>query len=229
MRMPVNGLQAAPAWMRRIALGFAIGFAPVLAIAAPATYSGEAPVSSQSEAERSEALKTALADVVIRLSGDSGALARGDVARAVAEAGRYVLQYQYRRDVGSDAVGAPQVRLTLVAEFDSTAVDRMLANLGLAGGAAVAEAEEPAGPLRLWIAGIHSAMDYARAIGSLERNSVVREARVTETRADGMLVELTTTVGRTRSLEALDAQGTLTLTSVAPPVDGIDATLALRP
>lgn len=229
MRMPTHGLGAASAWMRRLVLALAIGGMPTLAAAAPATYSGEAPVASQSEAERSEALKTALADVVIRLSGDAGVLARGDVARAVAEAGRYVLQYQYRRDVGADAAGAPQVRLTLVAEFDSAAVDRMLASLGLAGGAPVAEADVPSGPLRVWIAGIHSAMDYARAIGSLERNSLVREVRVTETRDDGMLVELTTTVGPARSLEALDAQGTLTLTRVAPPVDGIDATLALRP
>ncbi len=230
MRMPTHCLQAAPARVRRLALGLVLACAPFAATAAPATYSGEAPVASQSETERSEALKTALADVVIRLSGDRGVLARGDVARAVAEAGRYVLQYQYRRDVEADAAGAAQVRLSLVAEFDSAAVDRMLANLGLGGGEmVVAEVEEPAGPLRLWIAGIYSAMDYARAIGSLERNSVVREVRVTETRADGMLVELTTATGRARSLEALDAQGTLTLTSVAPPVDGIDATLALRP
>ncbi|MBN8480189.1 MAG: DUF2066 domain-containing protein [Xanthomonadales bacterium] len=226
--MPTIRPQAAPAWLRRLALGGALGLAAVSASAAPTTYSGEAPVTSQSEAERSEALKTALADVVVRRSGDAAALARGDVARAVAEAGRYVLQYQYRRDVSADAAGAPQVHLTLVAEFDSAAVDRMLARLGL-GGEAIAEADEPAGPLRVWIAGVRSAMDYARAIGSLERNGLVRELRVTEARADGLLVELTTTAGHARTLEALDAQGTLTVTTAAPPVDGIDATLALRP
>ena len=200
-----------------------------LAVAAPATYSGEAPVGSQSEAERAEALKTALADVVMRLSGDSGVLARGDVARAVAEGTRYVLQYQYRRDVVADAAGAPQVRLTLVAEFDAAAVDRLLGRLGLGGAEAPLAAEVTPSEHRVWISGVHSALDYARAVGYLTRHALVRDAQASEARGDGMLVRVTVLGGLERLLARVAGEGTLTVTSAAPPVEGIDATLALVP
>lgn len=230
MRMPMKRPRVATlAWRWSLALGLTV--LPVSLAAAPTTYSGEAPVASQSEGERAEALKTALADVVMRLSGDTGALARSDVARAVGDAGRYVLQYQYRRDVSTDTDGAPQVRLTLVAEFDTVAVDRMLARLGLVGDGSTAAAETGAEParLRLWISGIHSARDYARALGYLTRHTLVRDAKSSEARGDGMLVEVTSIAGQPRLLDALGGEGTLSVTSAAPPVEGIDATLALLP
>ena len=199
-----------------------------VALAAPSTYSGEAPVASQSEGERNEALKTALAAVVIRLSGDSGALARSDVARAVAEAPRLVLQYQYRRDAVVAADGQTQPRLLIVAEFDAAAVDQMLARLALVGGAATV-AEGPPGTHRLWIAGIRNATDYARLFGYLGRQALVREARPLEARGDGVLVEVGSTSGLARLLETVGSEGTLGVTHASPPVDGIDATLALLP
>lgn len=232
MRMPTNRpFFRATAWRWWLASVLAVAMLPAGLLAAPSTYSGEAPVTSQSEGERGEALKTALANVVMRLSGDAGALARGDVARAVGEAGRYVLQYQYRRDVATDAAGAPQVRLTLVAEFDAVAVDRMLARLGLAGEGGGAAIDAPGEPvrLRLWISGIHSARDYARTLGYLTRHSLVREARSSEARGDGLLVDVSSVATTPRLLEALGSEGTLSVTSAAPPVEGIDATLALLP
>ena len=232
MRKPLNrpDVPATP-WCWWVVFGLAfLAYSAGLA-AAPTTYSGEAPVASQSEGERAEALKTALADVVMRVSGDARALARGDVARAVAEAGRYVLQYQYRRDVSTDAAGAPQVRLTLVAEFDTVAVDRMLARLGLVGGGTADASDTPAEPvrLRLWISGIQSARDYARTLGYLTRHALVREAHSSEARGDGLLVEVTSVAAQPRLLDALGSEGTLSVTSAAPPVEGIDATLALLP
>ena len=199
---------------------------PIVA-AAPATYSGEAPVSSQSEAERAEALKNALAAVVMRISGDSGVLARSDVASAVGDAARYVLQYQYRRDIATDAGGQPQVRLTLVAEFDAVAVDRMLNKLQLSDtpiALDLAPTEH-----RLWISGVHSAVDYARALGFLTRHSLVRNAQTTAARADGMLVKVSVVGGLENLLAMVGREGTLSVTSAAPPVEGIDATLALVP
>ena len=230
--MPTNRpVSLAAAWRWRIALGVAIVMHAASLAAAPTTYSGEAPVASQSEGERGEALKTALAEVVMRLAGDSGALARSDVARAVADAGRYVLQYQYRRDVSTDAGGAPQVRLTLVAEFDTVAVDRMLARLGLVGEGVATTADIGAEParLRLWISGIHSARDYARTMGYLGRHTLVRDAWSSEARGDGLLVEVTSMAAQPRLLDAFGSEGTLGVTSAAPPVEGIDATLALLP
>ncbi|MBX3693001.1 DUF2066 domain-containing protein [Dokdonella sp.] len=190
------------------------------AFAAPPTYRGEASVASQAEGERNEGLKNALGGIVMRLSGDSGVLARGEVAHAVAEAPRYVLQYQYRRD--SEAS-----QLVLVAEFDAAAVDAMLARLGLADRSAVAN--EPPGTHRLWIAGIQSAVDYARLLGYLDRHALVREVRPLEARGDGLLIEVGSASGLTRLLDALGSEGTLGITHASPPLDGIDATLALLP
>ena len=145
--------------------------APPLA-AAPATYTGEAPVNSQSDAERSGAIKNALAKVVIERSGDAGILARDEVAKAVAKAEQYVLQYRYRRDAVVDpASNAPSMQLILVAEFDRAAVDRMLDGLGL--GSAQTSAPVSAAPVdhRIWISGIRSAEDYARGMGYLARTA----------------------------------------------------------
>jgi len=198
--------------------------------AAPSTYSGEASVNSQSDGERAEALKTALADVVIRLSGDSTALARTDVARAIAVASKSVLQYQYRRDLVTDAAAAaPQLRLTLVAQFDTVAVDRLLANLGLVGDGSSSAVDTTPSEHRLWISGVHSAVDYARALGYLARHPLVRDAQTTEARADGMLIKVTVIGGFERLLDLIGSEGTLRVNSANPPVEGIDATLALAP
>ncbi|HOX70252.1 DUF2066 domain-containing protein [Dokdonella sp.] len=198
--------------------------------AAPTTYSGEAPVASQSEAERAGALKSALAEVVIRLSGDPGILARGDVAGMVAKADKYVLQYRYRTDAATDGVaGAEQPRLMLVAEFDSSAVDRMLAGLGLGGADAPATSDATPVEKRVWISGIHSASDYARSLGYLNRQPLVRQPRPVEARGDGILVRLTLSGDFNRWLETLDQDTVLHVNSASPPIEGVDATLVLSP
>jgi hypothetical protein len=195
--------------------------------AAPQTYRGEAPVASQSEAERNEALKTALAGVVMEQTGDSGILARADVAAAVAEAPHYVLQYQYRRDPGD--AGTPP-RLVLVAEFDRTAVDAMLGRLGL-GNSGVADGAAPDIPTEaaVWIGGVNSADDFARALAELGRLDVVRDAEPMRARGDGMLVHVSLTTDVAHFLDALAVNPAFAVVNGSPPVDGVDATLALAP
>ena len=198
---------------------------PALAVrAAPSTYTGEAPVNSQSDAERAEALKTALANVVIERTGDPGVLSRSDVAAAVAKADRYVLQYSYRRNEGSS--GAP---LTLVADFDSAAVDAMLDRLGLGAQIGTASAEATPGEANVWIGGIHSADDYARVIAYLSHSNLVRGADPVEARADGMLVHLALATDLKHFLDAVGMERKLAVVNAAPPVDGVDATLSLNP
>ena len=231
---PPTGSSAVPAVRRRARLLLVAGLMALLAClqvaAAPATYSGEAPVTSQSEAERAGALKSALAEVVIRLSNDPGILARGDVARAVADADKYVLQYRYRRDNGIDeASGAATTRLVLVAEFDSSAVDRMLAGLGLAGAGAATPVDSTPVERQIWISGIRSADDYARGMGYLARQSLVRQAWPLQARGDGILVRLSVAGGLDRWLETVDREGVLRVNSASPPLEGIDATLMLSP
>lgn len=198
--------------------------------AAPATYTGEAPVASQSDAERSNAIKNALAKVVIEQSGDAGILARDEVAKAVAKADQYVLQYRYRRDALVDpATNAPQVQLILVAEFDRAAVDRMLDGLGL--GSAGSETPISATPVdkKVWISGIRSAEDYTRGMGYLARQAMVRQAWPLEARGDGILVKISLAGDFSRWLAQLGQDSVLQVNSANPPVDGIDATLVLQP
>ncbi len=200
------------------------------AAAAPAGYSGEAEVASQSEGDRNGALRIALAAVVARISGDASVTERGDVARALANAPKLVLQYQYRRDIASDpATGAPAARLTLVAEFDAAAVERMLAELGLLGAGDGAVVDSTPSRHQIWISGISSARDYARVLGYLAGNPIVRDPQTAQARVDGMLVSLTVVGGLPRLLEIVDGEGTLRVTNATPPLDGIEATLALLP
>ena len=200
--------------------------APAALRAAPATYTGEAPVNSQSDDERVDALKTALASVVIQQTGDPGVLSRSDVASAVGKADRYVLQYRYRKS--ADGAGAP---LVLVAEFDSTAVDQMLQRLGLgefAPGTAAAIEATPT-DATVWIGGIRSAQDYARVVGYLGKSPLVRGVRPQQARGDGMLVKLSLGTDLAHFLDAVGIERTLSVVSASPPVDGVDATLALAP
>lgn len=200
----------------------ALLFLGVHANAAPTTYKGEAPVMSQSEAERSEALKTALAEVVIRMSGDPGVLARADVARAIGDASKIALQYQYRREAGATG-------LVLVAEFDSVAVDRLLAEFGLGAGSSAIEIDTTPSEGRVWISGIHSSTDYARVLDYLSRQAMLRQVQPVESQGDGMLVHLQIAGSLARWLESAGGEGTLRVNNASPPIEGVDATLTLSP
>jgi Uncharacterized protein conserved in bacteria (DUF2066) len=204
---------------------------PALVFAgAPSLYTGVVPVNTQSDGERAEALKTALAQVVVKLSGDSAILAKPEVAKAVAGAERYVQQFQYTQDVASDA-GQPQVRLSLVAQFDRDAVDQLLRDLGVghAGTAdpAPAAADAPPGTFRVWVGGVNSAEDYARLIGTLSRNELVRGIQVEQARADGIQLRLDVVGPLSRLLEAL-ADGPVRVVNAKPPVAGVDALLGMQ-
>jgi hypothetical protein len=208
--------------LRLLALGLVL--ATAFAWAAPGTYTGTAPVNSQSDDERAEALKTALANVVIEQSGDGGALSRPEVAKAVAQADRYVQQYEYRTNANADAGGA---RLTLVAQFDSAAVDKMLQRLGLGGADVVAAASETPSEATVWIGGLRNADDYARVIAYLGRSNFVRGAQPMRARGDGMLVKLSLATDLAHFLDAVGMERTLAVASQPASADHVDATLAL--
>jgi hypothetical protein len=227
--------------LRRLALSLPLLALALLAPSAPAhgegLYTGQVPVNTQSDAERAEALKSALAQVVVKLTGgDNAVLARPEVAQAVANAANYVQQYQYAQDVATTADGKPQVRLSLVAQFDRTAVDKLVADLGLGQvGAstqnpqvAQAAADMQAQTFRVWIGGLNSAVDYARAIGTLSRNELVRGVKTELARGDGVEVRVDITGPLPRLLDSLSGSP-LQVDNAKPPVDGIDALLSLRP
>ena len=193
-------------------------------------YTAEVPVNGQSDTERAEALKTGLGQVVIRLTGDSGVFARSDVARQVAQAERYVQQFEYRQDIVTDS-GQPQKRLTLVAQFDRDAVNQLLRTLGLtqpgsapAGDVGVVHS----GSYHLWISGVRSADDYARLIGALNANESVRDLQSEQARGDGVLLRVTLSSGLQSLLDNPALAGTIRLVKANPPIDGVDAMLSLQ-
>jgi len=197
-------------------------------------YTGQVPVASQSDGDRTEALRAALGEVVVRVSGDKGVMTRPDVVKAVVDAERYVQQFSYQQEVVTES-GQPQVRLTLVAHFDRDAVDRLLRNTGSpkdapqpADGQAAAVDATP-GSYRVWIAGVRSPQDYARLIGALSGNEFVREVQVELARGDGVQVRLTSATSLSRLLDNLSAGAVIRVANSKPPVDGLDALLDLQP
>jgi len=209
------------------------------ALAAAGLYTGAVPVNSQDETERSAALKTALSQVIVRVSGDNAALTQPGVAKAVAEAERYVQQFSYQQDVVTEGGAAPQIRLTLIAQFDRDAIDRLLRKHDLAQEEAAPVAgqlppAEPApnpnpGSYRVWIAGVRSPQDYARLIGALSGNEYVRDVQVELARGDGIQVRVATATSLSRLLDAWSAGAVIHVAKAKPPVEGLDALLDLQP
>lgn len=199
------------------------------AASAGGLYTAQVPVTSQDEAERAQALKTALGQIITRTSGDAAALNRPEVAKALAQAERYVQQFQYQQDAVTES-GQTQVRLTLIAQFDRDAVDRLIG-----GGAKEAVADGPSAPAdsvpgtyHLWVGGIRSGRDYARVIGALSGSESVRDVQVELTRGDGMQLRVATAGSLARLLDTVNAGSVMRVTNAKPPVDGIDALLDMR-
>jgi hypothetical protein len=190
-------------------------------------YSGEAPVASQSEGERNEALKTAFAQVITKVSGDNAILTRPEVAKAVAAPGRYVQQYQYRQDVANDN-GQPQVHLTLLAQFDRDAVDQLIGGAAKSGSDATAITDTRTQSYRIWVSGIASADDYARLVGTLGHNDLVRAVQAEQARGDGVELRIDTVGPLQRVLDSL-GNGPIRVSNAKPPVEGVDALLDMRP
>lgn len=202
-------------------LGFVLALlAGGVAAAAPSTYVGRAPVNSQSDGERGSALQTALANVVIEQSGDGGVLADPDVARAVGQAERYVLQYSYERNPGD---GAP---LLLVAHFDATAIDRLLQRLGIGPYAGLPQVPEIPTEATAWVTDVRGADDYARVLAYFSRNNFVRGVQPVRARGDALLLKLSLATDLAHFVEIVALERAL---AVAPdPIEGADTVLTLQ-
>lgn len=98
-------------------------------------YTGEVPVADQSVQARDVALRDALAQVLVKVTGDPEAPRAPSIAPFLAAAGRYAQQFQYRTrqlpPVDPDLDVAPERELMLSARFDPSAVERMLSEAGL--------------------------------------------------------------------------------------------------
>jgi len=126
-----------PAAAQVPAAGPGAAASPALA-AAPATatarelewYTAEVPVTSQESRERDAALGRALAQVLVRVSGQVAAPSDPVVQRALRVAESMVVGTEYR-DVEELAGGVPVQRQVLAASFDPEAVDALAVAAGL--------------------------------------------------------------------------------------------------
>ena len=331
--------------------------------AAASLYTGEVPVPDQSDEQRAVALRNAMAQVVVKLTGDRAAAAAEGAAKLIESAERYVQQYTYRQEV-ANVDGQPLLRLSLVASFDRAALDRVLRDRGLRvwtpasrpplvtwlaldegsgprlldntdpaaramqqvaeqrgislvwprldtadqaqttaqivwdgdvvtlsadaaryqtdsvligqlrrvgdawsarwtvavggqaqpvwesrdadlaaaliGGAegavdrsrgrtAAAVEERRITQAKIWVSGLSSAQSYARLFETLGGNELVREFQPEQARGDGVLLRVTLNLALDRWLAYLPPDGVLRVVNASPPVDGVEATLALNP
>jgi uncharacterized protein len=134
-KMPTGG-ESLPTTTRpgRFAAGFSarllaatvlalVLLAPTAARELQGLYDAEVAVAGQSAPEREQALRKALAEVLVKVSGDRAAPRRAP--QVMEGAGRYVQQYGYR------TAAQPGAELQLWARFDAAAVDRALQQAGL--------------------------------------------------------------------------------------------------
>jgi hypothetical protein len=89
-------------------------------------YEGEAPVDSQSAEHRAAALPRALAQVLVKVSGDPGIASS---AVGLSEAASLMQRYRYRQDTVMQN-GVPTLKTVLIAQFDRSAVDAMVGRSG---------------------------------------------------------------------------------------------------
>lgn len=101
------------------------------ALAQSNLYSGEAVVSSQSEAVRNAAIAEALKQVLQKLSGKREMPTSTALDDAFANSARYLRSYRYAKVERSAADGTVSQELRLVAQFMQTEVDRIVQETGL--------------------------------------------------------------------------------------------------
>ncbi|HEY0975071.1 MAG TPA: DUF2066 domain-containing protein [Solimonas sp.] len=159
-------------------------------------YEGRVPVADQSGPNRDRALQQALAQVIDRVSGDGAA---ATAPALVTRAPQLVQRYGYETDPASR-------QLQLVASFDARTIESQLRGLGLTvWGVSAAPVED----VRLSIAGIRSAQDYARLLTRLRGLPGVRNVQVASVQGDLLQLRLRAEGGAQRLSGALYAGGGL--------------------
>lgn len=88
-------------------------------------YEAEVPVADQRAASRSEAARAALAEVLVKVTGNPAAAGQPQFQPLLQQAEQWLQRYQYRATPGA---AVPQ---TLVASFDRQAINRRIYDAGL--------------------------------------------------------------------------------------------------
>jgi len=128
-----------------------------------ALYQGSVLVNSQSPGEKAGAVQRALVQVIVKLTGQRNAASLPEVRGLLGDAGKIVQDAHYTAD--SETInGAPIYRQKLIAQFDRSAVDALIASSGLP----VWPAPRP--PVVLWL--VIDDGHGARMVGTAHVNAV---------------------------------------------------------
>lgn len=87
-------------------------------------YSAEVPVEGQSAGQRSDGIKRAFAQMLIKVTGNRGVAQRPELQGDIGKAQNYVQQFRYRFGAGQSADGSAGRLLSV--QFDAAAVQRLL-------------------------------------------------------------------------------------------------------
>jgi hypothetical protein len=119
--------QGSGVWCRLwLLLGLLIAGASVSQAAPLPLHEAEVAVADQSSGTRGQALRSALAEVLVRLSGDRAVERRPGVADLLAEPGPYVQQFGYR-----PAPTSTELPWRLWVRFDAAGLERAMRERGL--------------------------------------------------------------------------------------------------
>lgn len=111
---------------------------PVYAVEVTGLYEAEVPVTAQDATQRQDAMRAALAEVLVRVTGNRDIGAMPGVAELVANAPQYAQQYVYRAAPvvpGAKGVPVPAPGKVIWVRFDRDVLNRALrqANIGIWG------------------------------------------------------------------------------------------------
>ncbi|MGB1800070.1 MAG: DUF2066 domain-containing protein [Gammaproteobacteria bacterium] len=106
---------------------------PVYAIKVSGLYQATAPVSDESIAKRKPAIKQALIQVLIKLTGNRNIAQSGDISGLLEQSDRFVQQFRYQQQQNSSELAAEtdEIEKELWVRFDEATLNNAMRNYGL--------------------------------------------------------------------------------------------------
>jgi uncharacterized protein len=102
----------------------------VFAVRVPGLYDTEVPIQDQETTSRTQAVKTAMKQVLVKLTGERNSASRADLMPIIATAENYVQQYRYLEVVvNDDDINKSELRFRV--SFDESKLNNALRKLGV--------------------------------------------------------------------------------------------------
>lgn len=191
--------------MRHLFLLFALLLPTPLLAQALDAYEGRAPLPEAGQAQRDKALRDALSQVLIRVSGAAGAAQSGRIEPILVRAGSLLRSIRYETDEAGQNL--------LVASFNPAAVEGALKQAGLpVWGVFAGQLEE----VLLVVSGVDNPRAYAKVMTTLQSLPMVKSLAVTQSAASLLNLYLQVEGGAGRLGGALSINGALKREAAEP-------------